>query len=71
MSNAYTKDVPITIKTYEGVEDNVFKEKVAVTLYKEGVISAYQARLMVDMTRRQFETLLPKYGFTIAELEND
>lgn len=70
MSNTYTKDVPITIKVPEGIEDKTLKEKIAVTLYKEGVISAYQARLIVDMTRRQFEEMLPKYGLTIAELDN-
>jgi hypothetical protein len=46
-----------------------YKEKIAAYLYRDGVLSAYQARLIVGITRREFEQLLAKYDVVLDDLD--
>lgn len=64
------RDVVMTFKAPASTTDEAFKEKIAAHLYKDGVLSAYQARLIVGSTRRDFEDILAKHGVAIADLED-
>ncbi len=61
------KEISLTIKAPNDVRDEEFKEEIAVSLYKNRILSAYQSRLIVGITRREFEELLAKYGVAIAD----
>ncbi len=47
-----------------------YKEKIATYLYRDGVLSAYQARLIVGITRREFEELLARYDVALDEIDD-
>ena len=48
-----------------GVNEHYLKEALAATLYYTGKLSGKQAREMVSMSRRAFEEMLPRYGYSI------
>ena len=64
------KEIAITFQTQTTITDSEFKEKIATALYRDGILSAYQARLIVGSTRREFEEILAKNGISIAELDD-
>ena len=53
------------IKPLSDMNDKFFKELIVATLYNIGKISAREAAKILGITRRQFEELLPKFGFSI------
>ena len=54
------------------VDARYAKEALVATLYSNRKLSGYEARQILGMTRRAFEEMLPRYGFSILvdSLEN-
>lgn len=48
-----------------GVDERYAKEALVATLYSTGKLSGREAREVLGMTRRAFEEMLPRYGFSI------
>lgn len=48
-----------------GVDEHYAKEALVATLYTNGKLSGREAREVLGMTRRGFEEMLPRYGFSI------
>jgi predicted HTH domain antitoxin len=48
-----------------GVDKRYLKEALVATLYRNGKLSGKEAREVLGMTRRAFEEMLPRYGFSI------
>lgn len=48
-----------------GIGSRYLKEALVVTLYSTGKLSGRQAREALGMTRRAFEEMLPRLGFSI------
>lgn len=48
-----------------GVDERYLKEALMATLYHNGKLSGKEAREALGMTRRAFEEMLPRYGFSI------
>lgn len=63
MAHSITIDLPETLP--EGVNDRYVMEMLAANLYHQGRISEHQACQMIGLTRRDFENLLPKFGFSV------
>ena len=57
--------VSIDIPDDAGVDERFLKEALAATLYYTGKLSARNARELLGMTRRAFEEMLPRYGYSI------
>ena len=57
--------ISINIPEEAGVDEHFVKEALAATLYYTGKLSEKQAREMVGMSRRAFEEMLPRYGYSI------
>ena len=57
--------VSIDIPDDAGVDERFLKEALAATLYYTGKLSAKNARELLGMTRRAFEEMLPRYGYSI------
>ncbi len=47
------------------VDERYAKEALVATLYSNGKLSGHEARRTLGMTRRAFEAMLPRYGFSI------
>jgi hypothetical protein len=47
------------------VDPRYLKEALVATLYHLGKLSGRQAREALGMTRRAFEEMLPRFGFSI------
>lgn len=48
-----------------GIDARYLKEALVATLYSTGKLSGRQAREALGMTRRAFEEVLPRFGFSI------
>lgn len=48
-----------------GLDEQYLKEALVATLYHNGKLSGKEAREALGMTRRAFEEMLPRYGFSI------
>jgi len=48
-----------------GIDERYAKEALVATLYSNGKLSGREAREILGMTRRAFEEMLPRYGFSI------
>jgi predicted HTH domain antitoxin len=57
--------VSIDIPDEAGVDEHFLKEALAASLYYTGKLSQKQARNVLGMTRRAFEEMLPRYGYSI------
>ena len=57
--------VSINIPNEAEVDENFLKEAVAATLYHTGKLTGKQAREMLGITRRAFEEMLPRFGYSI------
>jgi len=53
------------IKPLSDMNDKFLKELLISTLYNVGKISANEAAKILGKTRREFEELLPRFGFSI------
>ena len=51
--------------SFASVDPRYLKEALVAMLYHTGKLSERQAREAVGMTRRVFEELLPRFGFSI------
>jgi predicted HTH domain antitoxin len=47
------------------VDERRAKEALVATLYANDKLSGQEARQILGMTRRAFEEMLPRYGFSI------
>lgn len=47
------------------IDTHYLKEALVATLYSTGKLSGRQAREALGMTRRAFEEVLPRFGFSI------
>ena len=47
------------------VDERYAKEALVATLYTNGKLSGHEARHILGITRRTFEEMLPRYGFSI------
>ncbi len=47
------------------VDERYAREALVATLYSNGKVSGREAREILGMTRRTFEEMLPRYGFSI------
>ncbi|MBF0554473.1 MAG: UPF0175 family protein [Nitrospirae bacterium] len=56
-------DLPAAV--VKEVDTVYLKEAVAALLYHAGKISEKQACIIIGKTRREFEDLLPKFGFSV------
>ncbi|MBF0568517.1 MAG: UPF0175 family protein [Nitrospirae bacterium] len=56
-------DIPAAVA--EEVDTSYLKEAVASVLYHTGKISEKQACIIIGKTRREFEDLLPKFGYSV------
>jgi predicted HTH domain antitoxin len=59
------------IKPLSDMNDKYLKEMLIATLYNVGKISAKEAAKILGKTRREFEELLPKFGFSILNDSQD
>ena len=57
--------ISINIPDEAKVDQHFLKEALAATLYYTGKLSKKQAREMLGMTRRAFEEILPRYGYSL------
>lgn len=57
--------VSIDIPDEAGVDEHFLREALAATLYYTGKLSEKQAREVLGMTRRAFEEMLPRYGYSM------
>ena len=57
--------VSIDIPNEADVDERYLKEAIAATLYYTGKLSGKQARETLGMTRRAFEEILPRYGYSV------
>lgn len=48
-----------------GIDERYAKEALVATLYSNGKVSGREAREILGMTRRAFEEMLPRYGFSV------
>ncbi|OQY56497.1 MAG: hypothetical protein DRR08_25620 [Candidatus Parabeggiatoa sp. nov. 2] len=48
-----------------GVDQRYLKEALVTTLYSTGKLSEKQARQIVGMTRRAFDDMLYRFGFSV------
>ena len=59
----------VTIDLPERLEGDVdaryVREALVVTLYSTGKLTGHEARQILGMTRRTFEEMLPRYGFSV------
>ncbi len=55
--------IPDTVAS--GVDERYLKEALMATLYHNGKLSGREAREALGMTRRAFEEMLARYGFSI------
>ena len=46
------------------VDERYAKEALVATLYSNEKLSGHEARQILGMTRRAFEEMLPRYGFS-------
>ncbi len=53
------------IKPLADVNDNYLREMLIANLYHIGKLSEKEARDVLGKSRREFEELLPKFGFSI------
>lgn len=53
------------IKPLSDLDDIYLKEMLIATLYHVGKLSAKEASTILDKTRREFEEMLPKFGFSV------
>jgi Uncharacterised protein family (UPF0175) len=51
--------------SFASVDPRYLKEALVAMLYHTGKLSERQAREALGMTRRAFEELLPRFGFSI------
>ena len=57
--------VSVELPDIPGVDQRYLKEALVATLYNAGKLSEKQARHILGMTRRAFEDMLPRFGFSI------
>jgi hypothetical protein len=57
--------VSIELPDIPGVDQRYLAEALVATLYHTGKLSEKQACHILSMTRRAFEEMLPRFGFTI------
>lgn len=53
------------IESLSGVDKRYLKEMLVANLYHLGKLSEKEAREILGKSRREFEELLPKYGFSV------
>ena len=64
--------ISIDIPDVAGVDEHYLKEVIAASLYYTGKLSEKQARDLLNMTRRAFEEMLTRYGYSImVDSENN
>jgi len=54
---------------FADMNENYLRELLIATLYNLGKLSEKEAREVLGMSRREFEELLPKFGFSILNDE--
>jgi len=47
------------------IDEMYAREALVATLYSNGKLSGREARKMLGMSRREFEDMLPRYGFSV------
>lgn len=57
-------ELPDTAKL-AGVSDRYLQEALIATLYSLGRVSAKEGRSSLGMSRREFEEMLPRFGFSV------
>lgn len=57
--------VSMELPDIPGVDQRYLTEALVATLYHTGKLSEKQACHILGLTRRDFEALLPRYGFSI------
>ena len=55
------------IQPLTGVNGAYLKEMLMANLYHLGKLSEKEARNILKLTRREFEDMLPNYGFSILD----
>ena len=48
-----------------GVDETYAREALVATLYSTGKLTGREARKILGTSRREFEEMLPRYGFSI------
>jgi len=51
-------------------EQDLMRDAIAIVFYKQGRLSLKEARQLMGLSRREFEEILPTYGFSMLD-END
>jgi hypothetical protein len=65
-------EVSVRIPDTVDVDERYLKEALMATLYYHGKLSGREAREALGMTRRAFEEMLPRYGFsTLVDSEEN
>lgn len=57
--------VQLPDQAVKDIDEKYLKEALIATLYANGKLSGKEAREVLGKTRRAFEDMLPKYGFSI------
>jgi len=69
LNSAENKAMKVTITLPDcsdlHVDERYAREALVATLYSKGKVSGREAREILGMTRRTFEEMLPRYGFSI------
>lgn len=68
-ANQIVITVPENIPIPDGIKNNqdLLIGAIAIVSYKKGLISMKQARNFMGLTRREFEEILPDYGFSMMD----
>jgi len=57
--------ISVELPDITGIDQRYLKEALVATLYSTGKLSEKQARQIVGMTRRAFEDMLYRFGFSV------
>ena len=63
--NAMIVDLPNIERMVPQIDAHYLQQFLVASLYNAGTISAKEACEIIDMSRREFEALLPQFGFAI------
>lgn len=58
-------------KTFAEIDQEYMREALVSTLYHIGKISGKEACITIGKSRREFEEILPKFGFSILSDSED
>jgi predicted HTH domain antitoxin len=63
-------DVPMSIPPDLLADKTIWRDGLAVTLYRQGKLTMRQTTELMGITRREFEDRLPEFGISMMDVED-